>query len=61
MLTATFCHAQSLGLSSEQRLWEAGIQSWDAALTASDLPLSEAKTRLLLPTHPTPYARCRPP
>ena len=50
MLTATFCHAQGLGISSEQRLWEAGIHSWEAALGSPALPLSEAKKRLLLPT-----------
>jgi uncharacterized protein len=50
MLTATFCHAQGLGLSSEQRLWDAGIATWEAALSAPSLPLSEAKKRLLVPT-----------
>ena len=50
MLTATFCHAQGLGLASEQRLWEAGILSWEAALqTPSALPLSDVKKELLVP------------
>ncbi len=50
MLTATFCHAQGLGTTSEQRLWEKGILSWEAALsTTSQLPLSETKKNLLLP------------
>ncbi|WP_309713638.1 ribonuclease H-like domain-containing protein [Armatimonas sp.] len=50
MLTATFCHAQGLGLASEQRLWDAGILSWEDALqTPSRLPLSESKKQLLVP------------
>jgi uncharacterized protein len=50
MIQATFCHAQGLGLTTEQRLWEAGILSWEAALqTASTLPLSDVKKRQLFP------------
>ena len=51
MLKATFCHAQGLGTTSEQRLWEEGICSWEAALESpSRLPLSDTKKRFLLPT-----------
>ena len=49
MLTATFCHAQSIGASTEQRLWNAGIVDWATALGAESLPLKESQKRLLLP------------
>lgn len=39
MLNHTFCHVPSVGLASEKRLWEAGIDSWDKALTHTNLPL----------------------
>lgn len=29
MLKNTFCHIPGIGVSSERRLWEAGIRSWD--------------------------------
>jgi uncharacterized protein YprB with RNaseH-like and TPR domain len=29
VLTNTFCHIPLIGLRLEQRLWEAGVQSWD--------------------------------
>lgn len=50
MLTATFCHAQSIGASTEQRLWNAGFCDWAAVLGAEQLPLKESQKRLLLPT-----------
>ena len=50
MIQATFCHAQGLGQTSEQRLWDAGILSWEAALsTPTTLPLSDAKKQQLFP------------
>ncbi len=50
MLNATFCHAQGLGLASEQRLWDVGILSWEDALkNPSALPLSDVKKQLLFP------------
>lgn len=50
MLTSTFCHAQGLGLATEQRLWDTGIYTWESALSSpSSLPLSETKKQLLVP------------
>lgn len=49
MLTATFCHAQGIGASTEKKLWEAGITHWEQALGAESLPLTDNQKRLLLP------------
>ena len=50
MLTATFSHAQGIGPTTERRLWDAGILSWEQALAAGDsLPLTRAQRALLLP------------
>lgn len=51
MLTATFTHAQGIGVQTERRLWEAGILSWEQALGAppGDLPLSAVQRARLLP------------
>jgi hypothetical protein len=50
MLTSTFCHAPGIGPGTELKLWDAGILSWDDALSASELPLTPAKLEALLPT-----------
>ncbi len=52
MLTATFQHAQGIGPTTEVRLWQKGIRSWDDVLRASpgDLPLTKAQREILLPT-----------
>lgn len=50
MLTATFCHAQGIGATTEQRLWDAGILNWEVALGAEKLPLKDTQKRLLLST-----------
>lgn len=52
MLTATFTHVQGIGPTTERRLWDAGILSWEDALRASpaDLPLTASQRALLLPT-----------
>jgi len=52
MLTATFLHAQGVGETTERRLWENGFTSWESVLAASpsELPLTEAQKRLLIPT-----------
>jgi len=42
MLEHTFCHAPGVGPTSEKRLWEAGIDSWEKALTADKLPLGKS-------------------
>ncbi|GAB4468890.1 MAG: ribonuclease H-like domain-containing protein [Armatimonadaceae bacterium] len=50
MLTATFQHAEGIGKTTEQKLWHAGILSWENALSAPELlPLSKAKRTVLLP------------
>ncbi len=35
MLRQTFCHVPGIGLKAEQRLWAAGVVSWDAVETAA--------------------------
>jgi uncharacterized protein YprB with RNaseH-like and TPR domain len=42
MLKHTFCHVPGVGPTSEKRLWEAGIDSWEKALTADKLPLGKS-------------------
>jgi len=49
MLTATFCHAQGIGASTEKKLWDTGITHWEQALGAESLPLTDNQKRLLLP------------
>lgn len=51
MLDATFIHAPTIGPTTEQRLWKAGILSWADYLRAapSDLPLSAAQRDVLAP------------
>lgn len=52
LLNATFLHAPGIGPTLEQRLWQAGIVSWEQALDAAprDLPLTLGQRELLLPT-----------
>ncbi|MEI6431265.1 MAG: ribonuclease H-like domain-containing protein [bacterium] len=51
MLDATFIHAPTIGATTEQRLWQAGILSWSDYLRAapSDLPLTAAQREILAP------------
>jgi hypothetical protein len=51
VLTATFTHAQGIGPTTERRLWDAGVLSWEQALTSpsSALPLTAPQRALLLP------------
>lgn len=51
MLDATFIHAPTIGATTEQRLWQAGILSWSDYLRAapSDLPLTTAQREILAP------------
>ena len=37
MLTRTFCHIEGIGHATERSLWERGIRSWDALLSAPTL------------------------
>ena len=39
MLKNTFCHIPGISPATEQRLWSAGIDSWDTALKAGGLSL----------------------
>jgi uncharacterized protein len=52
LLEATFIHAQSIGRTTEQKLWQAGAVDWDAYLARPDVewPLSRAQRALLTPT-----------
>lgn len=50
MLTSTFIHAPGVGLSTERKLWDAGIRDWDAFLDATDdLPLGPGKREIITP------------
>ena len=51
MLEATFMHAQSIGRTTEQKLWEAGARDWSAYLGSPDTawPLGKAQRALLTP------------
>jgi uncharacterized protein YprB with RNaseH-like and TPR domain len=52
LLEATFSHAQSIGPTTERRLWQAGARDWQSYLDAPDThwPLSSAQRALLTPT-----------
>lgn len=50
MLTHTFCHTPGLGVKTEERLWNAGIHTWDQALSTNggpELPLKGHKAKIL--------------
>lgn len=51
MLESSFCHLDGVGGASEQRLWDAGVFTWQDALNASSLPVKrpshEGMCRLL--------------
>lgn len=51
MLTQTFLHAPGIGETTERRLWNADVLSWNDALKAapSDLPLTRVQRDSLLP------------
>ena len=51
LLEATFIHAQSIGRTTEQKLWQAGARNWDAYLARPDneWPLTRAQRALLTP------------
>ena len=51
LLEATYIHAQGIGRTTEQRLWEAGARDWDAYLAVpdTDWPLTRAQRSLLTP------------
>jgi uncharacterized protein YprB with RNaseH-like and TPR domain len=52
LLEATFIHAQAIGRTTEQKLWQAGARNWDAYLAKpeEDWPLTRAQRALLTPT-----------
>lgn len=52
LLEATYIHAQGIGHTTEQRLWQAGARDWNAYLAApdTDWPLTRAQRALLTPT-----------
>jgi len=43
MLQQTFMHIQTIGAVTEQRLWEAGLRSWDAVTDHISIPLSDQR------------------
>lgn len=50
MLFNTFCHIQRIGLITETRLWNAGIDNWDLFINHSEeIPLSRNKVASMLP------------
>ena len=47
MLQNTFLHIQSIGATTEQRLWESGLNDWDAFSDDISMPLSGKRKYLL--------------
>ena len=47
MLQNTFIHIQSIGAVTEQRLWESGLNDWDAFSDDISMPLSGKRKYLL--------------
>ena len=47
MLTNSFIHIQGIGEITEKRLWEHGLQSWDAHLPDDRIPISAARQSIL--------------
>ena len=47
MLRRTFCHLPGVGPSTEARLWEAGIETWDDLAQAPAGVLPQAKLERL--------------
>lgn len=39
MIRSSFCHMEGVGGASEQRMWDAGLLTWDDALHAATLPV----------------------
>ena len=48
MLQNTFCHIPGIGTKTEQRLWSAGVLSWEAACDPEALPFGGRKARVLV-------------
>lgn len=46
MLEHTFCHIPGIGPKTERRLWDAGLESWDA-VRQGEPPVTPKKARLL--------------
>ena len=47
MLQNTFIHIQGIGVITEQRLWESGLNDWDAFSDNISIPLSAGRKYLL--------------
>ena len=47
MIRNTFCHIRGCGLSTERRLWSAGLHSWDNVSSAERLPVSGRRAERL--------------
>jgi len=71
MLQHTFMHIQTIGAVTEQRLWEAGLSSWDAFSNDLSIPLSgqrkyylqkgiDASRHHLSQKNPAYFASCLP-
>lgn len=48
MLKQSFCHINSIGSTTEMKLWSNNIRDWDALNTAPEIPLSKAKIEFLI-------------
>ncbi|MFV0421820.1 ribonuclease H-like domain-containing protein [Oleidesulfovibrio sp.] len=46
MLKSTFCHLQGIGAGSEQKLWDAGVHSWEQALDAPASALGRSADKI---------------
>jgi uncharacterized protein YprB with RNaseH-like and TPR domain len=71
MLQNTFIHIQSIGAITEQRLWESGLNGWDAFSDNISIPLSvgrkyllnegiEESKRHLYQDNPVYFSKCLP-
>jgi hypothetical protein len=47
MLTSTFCHVPGIGIKEEQRLWSAGVHSWEMVGQSGAKLLTRIKTASL--------------
>jgi uncharacterized protein YprB with RNaseH-like and TPR domain len=48
MLKNTFCHIPGIGPRKEQRLWSAGLQSWESCLGSGSIPLGHDRRQFFI-------------
>lgn len=58
MLTSTFIHAQGVGATTEQRIWQSGVTDWQSFLAEhSEINISERQKAMLVPVVEESVAR----